>query len=77
MGCIYVHVIRWSVNDTDGRDGQQRVRTVLTEEPMAALAAGEGGRPVVDMPEALPSGTKVQTACMLGPLLPRGSSSIL
>lgn len=40
-----MHVIRWSVNDTDGRDGQQRVRTVLTEEPMATLAAGEeGGR---------------------------------
>ena len=47
MGCIYVHVIGWSVNDTDGRDGQQRVRTVLTEEPMATLRAGEeGGRSV-------------------------------
>lgn len=40
-----MHVIGWSVNDTDGRDGQQRVRTVLTEEPMATLRAGEeGGR---------------------------------
>lgn len=40
-----MHVIGWSVNDTDGRDGQQRVRTVLMEEPMATLRAGEeGGR---------------------------------
>lgn len=68
---LRVHVIRWSVNDTDGREQTAEGRTVLTEEPMATLKAGEeGGRWWVGYARALPGRTRCKQHACSGPLLP-------